>query len=88
VSLSVFGEMGTPGSWSATIDPEIYIDPSFQYASDFVLETSAPLTSSSGPEPSSSLLLGAGLLLVGAGLYKRHPRPVTLSCKAKAKRVA
>ena len=88
VNLTVAGEILTPGTWSATIDPDIYIDPSFQYASDFVLETSPPLTSSSGPEPSSSLLLGAGLLLVGAGLYKRHTKPVALSSKTKAKSVA
>jgi hypothetical protein len=60
--------LGT-GSWSASVDPEVEIDPSFADASDFALEFSA--SSSSVPEPSSTLPLCIGLLAVlGAVRYK------------------
>jgi PEP-CTERM motif len=65
VQISVEGGLTSWGTWSASIDPEIYIDPSFQYADDFTLIASPALTSSSAPEPASLALLGTGLLLIG-----------------------
>ncbi len=62
-------------SWSASVDPQLQIDPSFQYAADYTLEVSPsnPSTPTSTiPEPASLPLLSTVLLaLLGAGTYKR-----------------
>jgi hypothetical protein len=60
------------GSWSASVDPEVEIDPSFAYASDFTLEFSAGPSGATVPEPSGTLLLCIGLVACpGAAKYKR-----------------
>lgn len=71
VIASGSSSLGT-GSWSASVDPMVEINPTFVYASDFTLVFSPDLPGTSVPEPSSSLLLGAGLFaLIGAGLYRK-----------------
>lgn len=57
---------------TASIDPQFYIDPSFADAADFALVVS-PVPQST-PEPSSSLLLGGGLLAM-AGILRRKRKP-------------
>ncbi|HXW16469.1 MAG TPA: hypothetical protein VEN79_18310 [Terriglobia bacterium] len=72
VQISVTGLLYAWGFWTATVDPEIYIDPSFQYADDFTLIASPALTSSSVPEPAYPWLLGSGLLLIGLLRRRTH----------------
>jgi len=57
------------GTWAASVDPSLQIDPNFQYAADFTLEVSPGAQST--PEPLSSLLLGGGLLAM-AGILRRN----------------
>jgi hypothetical protein len=57
------------GTWFASADPQVEIDPSFAYANDFTLEFSPAATSGTGgtnppptvPEPSNLALLFVGL---------------------------
>jgi hypothetical protein len=71
ITISVSGSAGLGGSWYASIDPTIEIDPSSPYAADFTIEGSLS-PSVSTPEPAAPLLLGTGLLaLLGSGMYRR-----------------
>jgi hypothetical protein len=67
------GSVAGTGSWSDSVDPEVEIDPSFAEAGAFTLNFSPNFTSSSVPEPPTSLILGIGMLvsLLGAGICKR-----------------
>ncbi len=50
------------GNWSASVDPEVMIDPSFADAADFTLVLSPGVPGgTTTPEPSSLLLLATGL---------------------------
>jgi hypothetical protein len=60
------------GTWSASVDPQVEINPSFADANDFTLEFSPGAPSAITPEPSSTLMLGTGLLaLLGTANYKK-----------------
>ncbi|MGC1106261.1 MAG: PEP-CTERM sorting domain-containing protein [Candidatus Acidiferrales bacterium] len=56
------GITGPSGTWFASVDPMITINPSFADASEFSLEFSAGPMTSTTPEPGTFLLLGSGLL--------------------------
>lgn len=61
------------GTWAATADPTLEIDPSFANAADFSLEVSPNPQSSSVPEPSYLLPLGCALLALGRmGILRNH----------------
>jgi hypothetical protein len=74
IEVSLYANCGSQlGECSAMIDPEFYIDPSFQYASDFTLEVST--AESSMPEPGSIwlVLVGSALLALGrVGILRKH----------------
>ena len=82
VQLLVAGDAGTvPGfnvgssTFQAFADPEIEIDPSFVFASDFTLAFSPNLTPPTAtPEPSSISLLATGLLALMAGVRSNGVR--------------
>jgi hypothetical protein len=68
-------------SFSASIDPQVTIDPSFADASDFTLEFS-PNPASAVPEPSSMSLLLVICLGFGAALRLRSAWPRRVSWKS------
>jgi hypothetical protein len=65
VAISGFVVSDIPGSWNASVDPQVAIDPSFADASDFTLEFS-PNPMSAAPEPSSMLLTLFSFLCLGS----------------------
>lgn len=56
------------GSWSASVDPQVVIDPTFADAADFTLEFS-PVTTT--PLPVALPLFGAGLSVIGLLGWRR-----------------
>lgn len=76
LEIYIDGTAGLNGYITGTVDPTIEIDPSWQYAADYTIETSS-IPQSTVPEPSCSCLLGTGLLaLLGARKYKKlHANP-------------
>jgi hypothetical protein len=73
IDVSAGGSAVFVGSWAASVDPQVEIDPSFADASDFTLEFS-PNPPSAVPEPSSMPLLLLVCLGVGALLWFRSAR--------------
>jgi hypothetical protein len=62
------------GSWTASIDPQVMIDPNFADAGDFTLEFS-PNPAGFAPEPSSfSLLVLCCFTVLGGGVFVRGRR--------------
>ncbi len=76
-SVQGLGEQG--GTWSASVDPDIYIDPSFQYANDFALVVSPAIPQSTVPEPKSLWLMGAVLLTLALIGRRTRTSPQSLA---------
>jgi hypothetical protein len=75
--LNLYGQSGGnfsgPGSWSATVDPMVEIDPTFLADNpgySLIIDANPPGTSSA-PEPGSLLLLGTGMISL-AGVVRRR----------------
>ena len=67
------GNFGGPGSWSATVDPMVEIDPTFLANNpgySLLIDPNPPGTSPA-PEPGSLLLLGTGMISL-AGVVRRR----------------
>ena len=73
VTVSIRGGASGTGSWAASVDPQVQIDPSFADASDFTLQFS-PSAQSAVPEPSSMSCLGVCLLVGIAGVLARRQK--------------
>jgi hypothetical protein len=72
-----FASVSGTASWSASIDPQLLIDPSFQYAADYALEVSPGPISESAPQsavPEPTTLTVFGTALASLALLRRRKK--------------
>jgi hypothetical protein len=76
-ALNLYGQSGGnfsgPGSWSATVDPTVEIDPTFLADNPgySLIIDGNPAGASPAPEPGNLLLLGTGMITL-AGMVRRR----------------
>jgi hypothetical protein len=73
IDIFADGSAGSNGYITATLDPTIEIDPTWQYAADYEIVASPSVV----PEPKSPWLLAGGLLVLLVTAIRRRRQPAT-----------